>query len=131
KWGAPEYLDMSTAADLALGSVGMAARNIVCQYDLATPLVTKKQLATMNFTSLSTSVDGSAELYYKPIQGALNTKTQKEVIIIAMMNKDMPSKNIILPSYRKEADLVTIGCDTGTYATIKSEYYDASDKLIF
>ena len=50
------------------GSVGYTGRSIACNETIATPLVSKKQMTKMDFTSLSSTLDGNGEILYRPPQ---------------------------------------------------------------
>ena len=52
KWADPKLLDISIGMEIKGGMIAAAAMNIVCHEEFRTPLVTKKQLQSMNFLSL-------------------------------------------------------------------------------
>ena len=137
KWANPQFLDMSIGMAIKPGTVGYVAWNILCHEELQTPLVTKTQLVAMNFSSLSSMVAGDGDIFYTPIQNGINTAEQQEIMIVFKMFKDTDlvfKENISItnpPSYRTEVDMVLLKCDKKSISIRKSEYYDASNNLVY
>jgi Caspase domain/PDZ domain len=139
KWGDPRYLKISTVGfAVEPGTIGYTARNIACNETLGTPLVSKKQMAGMNFTSLSSTEDGTGEIFYEPAQRNRSDPNQIEVIIVFKNFSDRNVKEFFPegmsipdpPNYRQEVDRVLIKCDTNKYVITKTEFWDASNHLV-
>ena len=88
KWADPQYLNLAIGTTLGPGSVGSTARNIVCHEEFATPLISKRQLAEMKFTSLSSTAAGDGEIFFGPSQTSQNVQDQKEIVVIIRNNSD-------------------------------------------
>jgi hypothetical protein len=70
------------------GSVIDSAKNIACSADNLFPLVTKEQLAKMNFVYWSSTSTGDGDMYYTlPIIGG-ESEDQRRVISILKNHKD-------------------------------------------
>jgi hypothetical protein len=137
KWADPQLLNLSFGYALTPGSVGLTARNIVCNEDLRTPLLSKKEMVEMRFNSLSSAVNDEAEIYYKSgnkqktdqIQETfLITKFQKDRSLgEALQNNDLPD----LPNFRLLASRVLLRCGENKAVITKADYYDNENKLVY
>lgn len=137
KWANPQFLDMSIGVAVTPGTIAYVARNILCHEELLTPLVTKDQLVAMNFSSLSSTVAGDGEIFYTLIDNDTNSEEQHEIIVVFKMLKDtgfvgqptIPKPD--MPTYRTEVDKLLIKCDKNSFSSRKSEFYDASNNLVY
>ena len=93
KWGDPQYLNLAIGVTLAPGSVGSSGRNIACHRELATPLISKDQLAEMKFTSLSSTPSGDGEIFLGSSQISQNVQDEKEIVLIFRNNSDRNVKD--------------------------------------
>ena len=100
KWADPQYLNLSIGITLAPGSVGLTARNIACHAEIATPLISKGQLAEMKFTSLSSTPSGDGEIFFGPSQTSQNVQDQKEIVLIIHNNSDHNVKDFFHKGYQ-------------------------------
>jgi hypothetical protein len=139
KWGDPANLKIATLGfEIKPGSVGQTGRNIACDAALRTPLASKKQLAKMEFTSLSSSLDGNAEIFYGPPRKSRDIPNQVEVITVFKNLADHNVKEFLPegfsipdpPNFRNEVDLMVIGCASNKFAITRTEYWDASNQLV-
>ena len=135
KWADPQYLSLSIGAAIMPGTIASAARNILCHEQPPTPMVGKKELATRKLKSLSSTVSGDGEIFYRPILDASSDKNQRGVIIEFKMKED---KQLKFPpplsdslTYRNELDLLSLRCDAPKYSIRKSEFYDASNNFVY
>jgi hypothetical protein len=112
---------------------------MLCHEELQTPLLGKKELNTRSFTSLSSTVDGSGDVFYAPIQSGMNASNEKHIkdsMIVFKMHKDTKYNFPLgisvadFPEYRAEVDRVLLKCDENKVSLLKSEFYDASNNLI-
>lgn len=137
KWADPQFLDLSIGATIAPGTVASSFQNMLCHEQSRTPLVGKKELATMHYPSVSSTVKGDGDVFYKPIQNSMNTANQKEVAVIFKMHEDtifnLPPK-ISLPEplyYRTEIDDVLLKCDENKFYSRWSNNFDAANNMVF
>jgi hypothetical protein len=139
KWGDPKYLLISTIGfTVQPGSISYTGRNIACNETVATPLVSKKQMAKMDFASLSSSSDGNGEILYGPAKKSRSDPNQMEVVVIFKNFADHNVKDFFPagasipdpPNYRHEVDLTLIRCDANKFAITKTEFWDASNQLV-
>jgi uncharacterized caspase-like protein len=136
KWADPEYLNLSIGLAINPDTVAYDARNFLCHDLLHVPLVTKREVAAMNFSSLSSTTTGNGDIYYGPIRNGVNTANEKEVLLVFKMNEDtkvnFPPEVLILdvPIYRVEIDRTHLKCDESKTRVDKSEFYDASNNLV-
>jgi hypothetical protein len=135
KWADPQYLNLSIGVALMPGSVGLTARNIVCHDDLRTPLVTKRQLASMAFASVSSTLAGDGEIFYAPVPNVIRAQDQRELLFIIKFTDDrkleFPGVSADLPIYRTEIDRIKLQCTTAKIFSSKTEYYNASNDLVY
>jgi hypothetical protein len=117
------------------GTIASAARNILCQDQPPTPMVSKKELATRKLKSLSSTVSGDGEIFYRPIQDDSSDKNQRGVLIEFRMKEN---KQLKFPpplsdglTYRNELDLMSFRCDAPKFSIRKSEFYDASNNFVY
>jgi hypothetical protein len=76
KWGNPESLDFSSlGVAIAPGSIVSSGAHLFCD-GLGTPLVSKEQVAKMDFTYLSNTPDGSGDIFYGPTRSTSNPDYQ-------------------------------------------------------
>jgi hypothetical protein len=88
KWADPQYLNPAMGQPILAGSVIDSAKNIACSADNLFPLVTKEQLAKMNFVYWSSTSTGDGDMYYTlPIIGG-ESEDQRRVISILKNHKD-------------------------------------------
>jgi caspase domain-containing protein/PDZ domain-containing protein len=139
KWGDPKYLKISTGGfEVQPGSVGHVARTIVCSEALSTPLVNKRQMATMDFITLSSMSDGNGEILYQPPHKGQSDPTQLEIIMIFKNFVDRNVRDFFPegvaipdpPNYREEVDLFSIRCDFNQFAITRTEHWDATNRLV-
>ena len=95
KWGDPQYLNLAIGTKIGTHSVGSVARSIACHEELATPLVTKQQIADMKFSLLSSIASGDGELYYSPNQSDHEVQGQKEILFVAHFFEDHNIKDVL------------------------------------
>ena len=137
KWADPEFLDLSIiGTKLPPGSVAIAAQNILCHEELRTPLLGKRQLASMTFSSLSSTADGEGDMFYVPIASGTHATSPKERIVVVKQHHDhkieFPNVSIAdLPSFRTIVERAQVRCADHNVAIPKSEYYDASNNLVY
>jgi caspase domain-containing protein len=134
KWAAPQFLDLSRAPPIVPGSVAASTRRIACDEAMRTPLFDKRQLAEMNFTSLSSNPAGDGDMFYGPIQD--EPRGQKEVTLINRFHRDRPLELAGgpvpgVPDRRIEASRIKVNCNDGAMTDIKSEYYDSANRLVY
>jgi hypothetical protein len=139
KWGDPRYLNLSTIGfAVKPGSIGYVGRRIVCDGTISAPLVSKKQMASMNFTSLSSTNGGEGEIFYRPAQKSQGDPNQIEITTVLKYSADhnvnefFPVGTSIQdpPSYRAEVDRLLIRCDANRFAFAKTEYWNLSNQLV-
>jgi hypothetical protein len=101
-------------------------------------LASKKQLAKMEFTSLSSSLDGNAEIFYGPPRKSRELSNHVEIITVFKNLADRNVKEFLPkdfsipdpPNFREEVDLILIGCDSNKFAITRTENWDASNQLV-
>jgi len=135
KWADPAFLDLSTGAAFAPGSIESATQRILCDDGIRTPLVDKQDLAEMRFSSLSSTVAGDGEIFYALAQNGLQPR-QREVSVVTQLHRarelDLSGQRPPdVPPYRTQVSRVEVNCADGTMAEMKSEYYDPSNSLIY
>jgi Caspase domain/PDZ domain len=139
KWGDPNYLNISTVGfAVNPGSVGNSGRDIACDATLSTPLVSKKQILNMSFTSLSSTTSGDGEIFYTPARKVQADPNQLEITVVLNYLSDHNVKDFFPqgtsipdpPSFRQEVDRILISCDTNRVLINKTEYWDASQQLV-
>jgi len=138
KWRDPQYLDIGIGTTFKPGSVGYATRNIACDENLSVPLVSKRQIAAMNFNLLSSTNDGDGEIYYGPIQSDHEVQDHKEVLFIVRFFEDhnikafLPAGTSIPdpPNYRTEVNRVLLKCDENKSAITKVEFWNTANELV-
>lgn len=135
KWADPEFVNLSIGQVLQPGTVGLTAKNVVCNDKFRNPLISKKQLASMNFPDLASMPDGNGEVYYQAIQGDDVPKGQKDAILLFKYNNDqelIPPTGVTLKlgTYKTGVFWDRFQCQEKKFSPLKSEFYDASNKLV-
>ena len=138
KWGDPKYLNISAIGfSVVPGSIGYSGRSFTCDPALSTPLVSKKQMEEMSFTSLSSSLGGDGEIFYLPPRQGRDNPSEFEITIILRYLADhnvldfLPGTSIPNPpNFRTEVDQVQVRCDANTFTIRRSEYWDSSNRLV-
>lgn len=138
KWADPQYLNLAIGTTLPPGSIGLLADKIACHDEIGTPLVSKEQIAAMNFNSVASTAAGDGEIFYKELQGNKDVPNKKELLFIIKYAADRNVKDIFPagvsmpdpPNYRTEVDHTLLSCDENTFVTDKSEDWNASNELV-
>ena len=136
KWGDPQFLDLSIGAGVAPGSINYSLRNMLCREEMRTPLIGKKEGIT-HFSSLASLPSGDGDVFFMPSQQGVNNLDQKEILIAFKMHEDTQykfSSNVSPPEplfYRMEVDRVWVKCNERKSSILWSNYYDASNNLVF
>ncbi len=135
-WGDPRYLTFAAGLTLAPGSVGYTAQKIACHAEINTPAVSKKQLAAMNFDSLSSTVKGDGNLFYKVLSNNDDKNDKKLLFIFKFfeereipVGQDVTIGNV--PRYQIEVEHTTLKCNERKLVSTTSEYYDAENRLVY
>jgi PDZ domain len=138
KWADPQFLNLAIGRTADPGTVASFARNIVCHVELATPLVSKHQLAEMKFTSLASMVGGDGEIFFGPSQTSQNAQDQREIVVLFRRNSDHNVKEFFPqgismpdpPDYRTEVDHVLMKCNENKLFIDKTEFWSAAKELV-
>jgi uncharacterized caspase-like protein len=138
KWADPQYLDLTIGAPLAPGSTGSFAASIACHEELGIPLLSKEEISKMKFRSLSSTVSGDGDIFYKLLDNDPNDRNQKRVLGIIRFNADhnlsdtMPKEISIekAPTYRLEVDDILFKCNEDKFGTDRNEWWNASHELV-
>jgi hypothetical protein len=136
KWADPGYLNLSIGVPLGPGSIGAAARNILCHDEMREPLLGKRQLSAMNFASLSSLPSGDGDIFYVPMERGHGDDLRDIIVIIRVYNDaglKGPDGSVVdyMPKYRTEVDRLKLKCSSNVFAITKSEYFDASTNLVY
>jgi hypothetical protein len=135
KWADPKYLNLSTIGfSVGSGSVGYTGLNLACEESPSVPLVSKKQLAEMEFTSLFSAPD-DGEIFFG---SARKTTDQIEITTLVKYPTDHNVKQFFVagtdipdpPNYRIEADQVIIRCEANKFGISRTEFWNASNELV-
>jgi hypothetical protein len=135
KFSDPRYLDLSVAQTIAPGSVSSSFMRLVCSEKLSSPNISKAELSKMNFSSLSSTLSGDGDLFYKALPN--NSESEKQLLFIMHYFQDRlvalaPGISIPeVPSYRTEIDKVRLDCAENKVLAIKSEFYSMSGDLVY
>ena len=82
KWADPHFLDLSLVGSaIPPGTVAATAENILCHEELRTPLIKKRQLASMNFLSLASTANGDGDMFYAPTEGDVKNSDERIVVV--------------------------------------------------
>jgi hypothetical protein len=139
KFADPRYLDLTAAVPLPAGSLGSAIRNLGCNEAIATPMAGKNQLTGMNFKSLSSTISGDGDIFFAPLQNPDDGSNEKNLLLIFRFYADrkIPVDPAVIANltegsdYRTEIEKVRLSCADRKLASTKSEYYDASNRLVY
>jgi hypothetical protein len=139
KWADPKFLILSNGPRLAPGSVAMLARNLVCQDELRTPLVSKSELASLRLPSIRGNIPEAGDFFYLPPENPKLEKNQIDVVTITKWPADMDISDILpkeesmkeSPRYRFEVAKTQMSCDKNRMSFVKKEYYNSSSQLVY
>jgi hypothetical protein len=137
KYADPRYLNLAVGTNFAPNtSLGSSLQRVACNDDVSTPLLTKEQLAKMEFKLISPTLNGEGEVFFEELP-ELSTENQKEAIVILRFFSDqataVPPTAILdaPPHHRIEVDRVDVQCRERRISANRSEYYSASLDLNF
>jgi hypothetical protein len=132
KWADPEVLNLSGAFKVEAPYF----KNLLCDERLRTPLVSKNQLASMDFSYLSPTSDPDGAIYYQPLQNEGESQTEKDVVVLIKFAKDRkvaeqaaPGSSVELGNFSTTVNLDRISCEEKKVFVLKTEYFDASNAL--
>ena len=138
KWGNPRFMSFNMPVTVAPGSTGDSARKILCFKGGDIPAVTKRELAEMSFQSLSSTVTGDGDLFYKVLPSGKADQDEKHLLFITRFNKERevpllaPNASIQnLPNFKTEVDRTVLNCRANRIFAFVNEYYDSSNRLVF
>ncbi len=144
KFADPPYLNLTAGLSLLPGSVGVAIRTLVCDDRIGIPTVGKERLSALNFRSLSSTLAGDGDLLFEPLINSDEKSNEKNLLFILRYFEDrkiqLPGEpneaaNVVSlknsPVYRIEVDRARLLCAEKKMAAITSEFYDASNKLVY
>jgi len=136
RWADPQYLDLSIGGSFTPGSIAALTQKIACHERLRTPLVSKQELAAMNFPSLSSTMSGDGDIFYALAQNEASVAGTREVNLIIKLHKDAEvslSKHPVsaVPLYRTQVSRISLNCTKGTMGLTKTEYYDTNQNLVY
>jgi uncharacterized caspase-like protein len=134
----PQYLNLAVGFTFAPDtSIGASFQRIACNDEVSTPLLTKEQLAKMEFKLMSSTTKGDGEIFFEELP-ELSTENEKAAILILRFYSDqalvLPPNAIFdtpPPTYRIEVDRVFVQCRERRLFSNRSEYYSASLDLNF
>jgi hypothetical protein len=138
KWADPQFLNLSIGGTLATGSVGSTARKIVCDEQLGTPLISKKQIAEAKFNSLSSTATGDGEIFYVLSPNGQGAQSERQLLFIVKLASDHSIKDVLPqnvsipdpPNYRIEVNHMMLNCDENRFAFDRVEHWNASHELV-
>jgi hypothetical protein len=132
KWADPQFVDLSKGTLIFPGTIGFSAWKIVCYEDVRTPVISKKRLASMNFSSLSSTTSGDGEMFYEVMQDQSSTQDRKEVLLILKAHTDHEFKLAGAGlTYSTEVHRTQISCKENKIRFLTAEDYDVSNNLVF
>jgi hypothetical protein len=137
KFADPQYLNLSSGATIKPGTVAESLRTLACSETVHSPLVTKTQLARMEFKSVSSTISGDGEMFYEPRQQGQDAQNGVllTVIIRYYMDRSVPIASTALLAeplnYRIEVDQANWRCAEKKFAVVRSEYYNSSNELVY
>jgi hypothetical protein len=138
-WADPEALNPILASKIQPGTLQDTEKNIFCDEQLRTPLVTKKQLASMSFLHLASTTDGKGEMYYTALQGAGGPQNEREAIVVSRLVNEEKVANWRPPqlsklevgTFKTAVYWDRIKCVERKFLALKTELYDASNGLSY
>jgi hypothetical protein len=137
KFSDPRYLDLSVAQKIAAGSVSYSLMRLACNENLNTPSVSKTELSKMSFSSLSSTLSGDGDLFYKTLPNNSEIENEKQFLFVMRYYQDRPvafapgTSIPEVPSYRTEIDKVRLDCVDKKVLATKSEFYSVSGNLVY
>jgi Caspase domain len=136
KWADPAHLDLTIGTSFAPGSIASSTQKIMCSEGTRTPLLGKKELAAMKFSSLSSTISGDGDMFYALTQNEMTTAGVIEVNLIAKLHNEIEidlSRRLVsgAPLHRTQVSRIRINCANGTMAHTKGEYYDTNNNLVY
>jgi uncharacterized caspase-like protein len=143
----PEALDMSKGIVIPPGSIAATAKNILCEEKLRTPLVTKRQLATLNSVDVTEEEAESINffewqrndyirMYYQPIHNEETLQSEREAIVVMIPQVELKiadelkwGLSLELGTFKTAVYWERFRCDENTLLLLKNELFDASNEL--
>jgi TPM domain/TIR domain len=135
KWGDPEFIDLSIGTTAAPGSLAESLTALECDSELRKAYVQPQQLSEMQYISLSKTMDGKGDVFYKPENlSATNVAT---ALVILKETQELPLASFIPQSVKDSTDStfkfavsrITLDCASRTITMPKTEYYSPSSAL--
>ena len=145
-----EVLDISKGTVIQPGTIAATAKNILCDENLRTPLVTKKQLGLLNSADVTEEELASmhffeiarnnyVKVYYQPVQKEGGSQFEKDAIVVIIPQAELkiadaafgPGLSLDLGTFKTEVYWQRIRCGERKSLMLKHELYDASNDLKF
>ncbi len=139
KWADPRFLNLSIGGVVPPGSIGAWLRIIVCHDELITPLITKADLTSSHFLSLSSTINGDGDIFYLPLTNEMREGNFVTPIVLLKWRDDKALTDILLKgtvldeslNFRYEAARLKFDCVDHKVSFLKSEYYDEAKRLVW
>jgi hypothetical protein len=137
--GDPKSLDLSSlGAAIPAGSILSAGAHIFCD-GLETPILSKDQIAKMDFTYLSNTPDGQGDMFYGSTRTTSDSDYKLEFTMVIKLHKDhsyadlAPDITVIgaPKAYRIFAQITELNCADKKVRVPKFEYYDRDGNLSY
>jgi TIR domain len=134
KWGDAQYVDLSKGLQITPGTIAEGMQHIFCDKELRLPLVTKPELQSMDFKSLSSTPKADGEIFYGPNKSSPGKGSN---LLITSFNADQSLGALaksgivasVLPKYRTTVTSIEVSCEVAKISSFKSEYYDQNNDL--
>jgi hypothetical protein len=138
KWADPQFLNLSIGGTTPPGTIGAYLRIIVCHDEFRTPLISKADLTSTRFISLSSTLKGDGDIFYLPFTKEMREGNNVTPIVMLKWHEDKSLdtflKNTILDQplkFRYEVARVTLDCVAKKAFLPRTDYYDQEKRLVW
>ena len=138
KFADPRYLDLSIGMTIKPGSVASSMQRLACNEKVYMPLVTKGQLARMEFKLVASTQSGDGEIFYGQLRENRQDDQYENLLTVILRYFDdrpiplAPTALLAEPlKHRIEVDRVDWRCKEKKFRILRTEYYNSSNELAY
>jgi hypothetical protein len=138
KWGDLHSLDLSNGDPIKPGSILSIAAHIMCDGQLRTPILSKEQVAKLNFSYLTSTPTGDGDIFYGAKKAIPNSTYPYEFEVVIKLHQNHKLAELFNPkpvvgltdTYRSFAEVAQLNCKDWKVLVQKMEYFNSENNLV-
>jgi hypothetical protein len=134
-----ESMDVSAGQPIGSGSILAIGKNIVCNEQLRSPVLTKEQVSNLKLSYLSPTPNGDGDIFYGQPKKISDSGYEFELLTVLRFYVDhelsevFPGKNVpgLPPRYRSFAQSIQLSCAERRIRSPKLDNFDSEGNIVY